>query len=105
MDKKPNLQRIFTLHHFGQDGTLTLCQESRLDGEFGPVVIRCFCEMEGDKPALVCSIYEKSGMSVEELYVVRNAEMAYFVTQILPLFNPLTFISDALPFSSSSEEL
>lgn len=98
MDKKPNTQRIYQLEHFGSDGTLTLIQTSVLEGEFGPVTIRCMAELEGQNPLIVCKMLELSGVSAEELYNIRNMELAHFIINILPLFNPLTFNKDALSF-------
>lgn len=95
MDKK--VFRSYSLRQLPPDGTNTLIQFSEYEGEFGPVRISSVCELDGSQ-YVICRIIEDSGENSAVLYSLRNAELLYFVAHILPLFNPLTFNKDALPF-------
>lgn len=100
MDKQ-NIMRSYGIENEKFEDGITyhsLYQFTQLDGEYGPVWITCACQLDGEKPYLHCAINKCDGTPSEKLFSIRNAELAHFVLNILPLFNPLTFNPDALPF-------
>lgn len=76
---------------------------SSVEGEYGPVNFLISAEMEVQEPVFVARFLETSGASPEFLHSVRLNEISYFVSRILPLFNPLTVFHDEVPFPSASQ--
>lgn len=73
------------------------------DGEFGPVSLRIEAELDSRQPDFHCNFIQTSAESPSRLHVFRCSEITYFVTKILPLFNPITNIKDG-PLSSFTQE-
>lgn len=105
MDKN-NVLRTYSLRYVNSKERpwCTIFQESRFEGEFGPVIIHCWCNLEGSSPAVTCVFSELSGTAPEQLYAIRNSELAHFIINILPLFNPLTFNKNALSFQEEKPQ-
>jgi hypothetical protein len=79
-----------------------LVMQSEFEGEFGIVRHRVVAKLDGDLKMSTVFL-ETSGEKPEVLFFIRNVEVSYFFDKILPLFNPLSLIQDALPFPSSPE--
>lgn len=83
----------------------SLVMTSGFDGEFGPVSLQITAELDSRDPLFHCHFIQTSAASSAVLHVFRTSEISYFVTKILPLFNPVTPLKDGpLSFSSFSQE-
>lgn len=103
MDKN-NILRTYSIRYGSPEVSMDkkeipfLYQFSQFQDEFGTVTIIVYREMEGEFPVLRAGIQHNKTRNAEEYYSILNSELAYFTNYILPLFNPLTFNKDALPF-------
>ena len=97
MDKK--IERVFELLKYGENATTAIMMYSRMEGEFGTILCTCSCELNGQiVAARVADNGEPDGG-----YSFRLHEIQYFVSFILPLFNPLTFFSHEIPQSQAPQ--
>lgn len=62
-----------------------LAMDSFVPNDFGTVIIRTMCELDGKDMSQI--VIEPSGSPFTELFQARIGEMNYFL-KILPLFNP-----------------
>lgn len=76
---------------------------SGFDGEFGPVSLSISAELDSREFDLHLNFIQTSASKPGLLFEFRTNELRYFVTQILPLFNPQNHFPDALPFPSPSQ--
>lgn len=79
-----------------------LIQQSEIDGDYGKIVFRVVAQLSSSLE-LHSLFIETSGASDEVLFNIRNLELKYFLSNILPLFNPLSRIDYEIPFPSSPE--
>lgn len=83
----------------------SLVMTSGFDGEFGPVSLEITAELDSRDPLFHCRFIQTSAAHPGVLHVFRTSEITYFVTKILPLFNPVTTLNDGpLSFPSRSQE-
>lgn len=97
MDK--TIERVFELTPNTQSGVNTLFMHSRVDGEFGTVVCTCFCELNGD---LIAARIPDNG-EPDGGFAFRLHELQYFVSFIIPLFNPYIHTSHEIPQLPASQ--
>lgn len=77
---------------------------SGFDGEFGPVSLTISADLDSREFDLYLNFVQTSASQPGLLFEFRSNELRYFVTQILPLFNPQNKIPNGpLPFPSSSQ--
>lgn len=95
---------IVTSHDEDRGDFSSLVMTSGFDGEFGPVSLRIEAELDSREPDFHCTFIQTSAASPGVLHVFRTSEITYFVTKILPLFNPLTHFKDGpLSFTQESQ--
>lgn len=93
---------IVTSHDEDRGDFNSLVMTSGFDGEFGPVSLQIVAELDSRDPLFHCHFVQTSAASPAILHVFRTSEITYFVTRILPLFNPQTHLKDG-PLSFSQE--
>lgn len=62
-----------------------LIMDSYVPNDFGNVIIRSLCQLNGSRLDQV--VLESSGSPLSELFNARLGELSYFL-KVLPLFNP-----------------
>lgn len=95
MDKK--IERVFEILKIENANVLSMY--SRVEGEFGAIVCTCNCELNG---GLMAARVEDNA-EPDGGFAFRLHELQYFVSFILPLFNPLNSISHEVPQSPASQ--
>lgn len=86
-----------------KESTQRLQMTSYYKGEYDAVIFRVEATLDDRYPSLYASFIRTSGESVDRLFFFRNSEVAYFVSRILPLFNPIKKVPYEIPFTPSSE--
>ena len=77
--------------------------QSTFEGEFGPVILSSFIDLDSPEFRLISQFKETSGERPESLYAFRTHEIAYIFTHIVPLFNPLNLLKDEISQESSAQ--
>lgn len=88
--------------HVLKAGFHYLIQQSELDGDYGTIVLRIVAQLSNPME-LHCIFFETCGQSEDVLFAIRTVELQYFLSSILPLFNPLNRLKNEVPFPSPSE--
>lgn len=94
-----------TLHKDEERGDFNvLTMTSGFDGEFGPVSLSISADLDSREFDLHFCFIQTSASKPGLLFDFRNNELRYFVTHILPLFNPQNHIPDGpLSFAPAQE--
>lgn len=81
-----------------------LTMTSGFEGEFGPVSLSISAELDSRDFDLHLNFLQTSASKPGLLFDFRSNELRYFVTKILPLFNPQNHIPDGpLSFPPAQE--
>lgn len=104
MDKK--IYRWYTIAH-RTDQELPdwneLVMFSQTEGEFGPISLEISAQLDSQQPNLSLTFHQTSAAAPEVISFFRLSELYHFL-KILPLFNPLNFLNDEVPFPPASEQ-